>query len=52
MNYRKNLKTAIPLLLLLIIGGCDKEDIISPKAWFSSDVTEANVGDPVTFTNC
>ncbi len=51
---KKN-KIFTPILLLaaiLVFQGCAKEDIMQPKACFSADVTEANVGEPVTFTNC
>jgi hypothetical protein len=51
---KKN-KIFTPILLLaaiLVFQGCAKEDIMQPKACFSADVIEANVGEPVTFTNC
>jgi hypothetical protein len=36
----------------LVTGGCEKEDIPMPRACFTAAVTEANVGAPITFTNC
>jgi hypothetical protein len=49
----KKLITAMfPILWLILLTGCNNEDIIEPRACFSVDVTDANVGDPVTFTNC
>ena len=41
----------ISLVCLLALWGC-QEEIIEPKSCFSMDVTEANVGESVTFTNC
>ncbi|MFO7670711.1 MAG: hypothetical protein R6W31_13710 [Bacteroidales bacterium] len=49
----KKIFTAIlPILGILMFPGCNKEDITEPRACFSVDVTDANVGEPVTFTNC
>lgn len=52
MKKNKILTVLIPVFSLLLIGGCEKEDISQPRACFTVDVTEANVGEPVTFTNC
>ncbi|MEN8202753.1 MAG: hypothetical protein ABFS28_09175 [Bacteroidota bacterium] len=52
MNKHRSQLVIIPLLSILILSGCNKEDIIQPKSCFSADVSEANVGEPVTFTNC
>ena len=52
MNNNKILTALIFLLSILVAGGCEKEDIPTPRACFTADITEANVGDPVTFTNC
>ncbi|MCK4853002.1 MAG: hypothetical protein KAT31_02040, partial [Bacteroidales bacterium] len=52
MKKNKILTVLIPVFGLLIIWGCEKEDISKPNACFTVDVTEANVGEPVTFTNC
>jgi hypothetical protein len=52
ITMKKIITAAFPLLGLLLLPGCNKEEIIEPRACFSVDVTEANVGDPVTFTNC
>jgi hypothetical protein len=49
----KNMKhIIIASFCLLVLSGCGKEDIIEPKACFSADKQEANVDEPVTFTNC
>ena len=50
MNRDRILYVYIPILSILIIWGCEKEDIPNPRACFTVDVTEANVGEPVTFT--
>ena len=52
MNRDRILYVFIPILSILIIWGCEKEDINKPRACFTVDVTEANVGEPVTFSNC
>ena len=52
MNRDRILYVFIPILSILIIWGCEEEDINTPRACFTVDVTEANVGEPVTFTNC
>ena len=52
MNRDRILYVYIPILSILIIWGCEKEDIPNPRACFTVDVTEANVGEPVSFTNC
>ncbi len=43
--------TIISLICLLALSAC-QDEIIEPKACFSVDVTEANVGESVTFSNC
>ncbi|MEN8156840.1 MAG: hypothetical protein ABFS10_07810 [Bacteroidota bacterium] len=52
MTKYRSIRATIPLLTILILSGCGKEDIIQPESCFSADVSEANVGEPVTFTNC
>jgi hypothetical protein len=52
MNKNTILTVLIPLLTILVMWGCEKEDISKPRACFTAEVTEANVGEPITFTNC
>ena len=52
MNNYRRYTVMVLLSALLLFPGCEKEDILQPKACFSSDVFEANVGEAVTFTNC
>lgn len=52
MSIYKSRIITFPLLFMLIITACTKEDIPEPRACFSVDLTEANVGESVTFTNC
>jgi hypothetical protein len=52
MKKNKIFTLIILLASNLVFHGCTKEDIMQPKACFSTDLTEANVGEPVTFTNC
>ncbi len=49
---KKIFTATLPILGILLFPGCNKEDIIEPRACISVDVTDANVGEPVTFTNC
>lgn len=52
MRIYKSRIIAFPLLCMLLITACNKEEIQEPLACFSVDVSEANVGESVTFTNC
>lgn len=52
MRIYKSRIIAFPLLCMLLITACNKEEIQKPLACFSVDVSEANVGESVTFTNC
>lgn len=52
MNDNRILTAGIFLLSILVTGGCEKEDIPQPRACFTADVAEANVGVPITFSNC
>ncbi len=52
MNRYRILNIFISIICIAIFWGCEKEDISQPRACFTVDVTEANVGEPVTFTNC
>jgi hypothetical protein len=52
MNRYRILNIVILIICIAIFWGCEKEDISQPRACFTVDVTEANVEEPVTFTNC
>jgi hypothetical protein len=52
MNRYRILYVYISIICSVIFWGCEKEDISQPRACFTADITEANVGEPVTFANC
>jgi hypothetical protein len=52
MNTPKIVTIAILLGGFLAFSACSKEEIPQPNACFTSDKTDANVGEPVTFTSC
>jgi hypothetical protein len=49
---KKIITATFVFLVLFMPPGCYKENIAKPKACFSVDKAEANVGEAVTFTNC
>jgi hypothetical protein len=52
MNKYKILTVLILLFAILATWGCEKENISKPRACFTTEVSEANVGEPITFNNC